>query len=132
MEVDNVFKIAATEPRVRGFLAERGWVSDGEDDEMEMDSYRNKKTGRRVCMEDISDGFPVTLVIGELSLSEFSEMARSLTPEIRLLEVDSSWEGQATTIVVAMTEAHVREMFGKRTRMREVPASVSGLRTSPR
>ena len=127
MEVDNVFKIAATEPRVRGFLAERGWVSDGKDDEMDMDSYRNKKTGKRVCLEDISEGFPVTLLIGEISLSEFNEMARSLTPEIRLLEVDSSWEGEATTIVVAMTEAQVREMFGKRTRMRALLLAPQGV-----
>jgi hypothetical protein len=44
-----------------------------------------------------------------------------LTPGIKLLEVESSWEGKATTIVVAMTEDQVKDMFGRRTRMKQVP-----------
>jgi len=122
LEVDNVFKIAATDSRVREFLVEGGWEFQGEDKEMEMDSYRNRKTGKRVCVEDIGDSFPVTFLIGEFSLAEFSDMARCLTPELRLLEVDSSWEGEATKIVVAMSEEQVRDMFGRRTKMRELPA----------
>ena len=59
--------------------------------------------------------------MGELSLAEFSVIAGSITPEIRLLEVDSSWEGKPTTIVVAMTEEQVRNMFGRRTKMRQLP-----------
>jgi hypothetical protein len=82
------------------------------DEEMEMDSFRNKKTGKKVFVEDISEDFPVTFLMGELSVLEFSIIASELTPEIQLLEVDSSWEGKPTTIVVAMTEEQVRNMFG--------------------
>lgn len=121
MEIENVFKIATTGSRVREYLTGRGWEFQGKDDEMEMDSYRNKKTGRRLCIEDISEDFPVTLVMGELGPTEFSDIASSLTPEIGLLEVDSSWEGRPTTIVVAMTEEQVEDMFGKGTRMRRLP-----------
>jgi hypothetical protein len=59
--------------------------------------------------------------MGELSVPEFSIFASELTPEIQLLEVDSSWEGKPTTIVVAMTEEQVRNMFGRRTKMRKLP-----------
>ena len=88
---------------------------------MEMDAYRNKKTGKRLCLEDISDGYPLTFLIGELSLEEFSGMARHLTPDLKLLEVHSSWEGEPTTIVVAMTVEQVKDMWGKRVKMRELP-----------
>ena len=121
MEVENVYKIATSCPRVRESLARRGWEPQGEDEEMEMDSFRNKKTGRRLCIEDISENFPVTLLLGELTPLEFSDIARELVPAIRLLEVESSWEGEPTTITVAMTESQVRDMFGRRTRMRELP-----------
>jgi hypothetical protein len=87
---------------------------------MEMDSFRNKKTGKKVFVEDISEDFPVTFLMGELSVLEFSIIASELTPEIQLLEVDSSWEGKPTTIVVAMTEEQVRNMFGRRTKMRKL------------
>ncbi len=87
-----------------------------------MDSFRNKKTGKRVFVEDISEDFPVTFLMGELSALEFSIFASELTPEIQLLEVDSSWEGKPTTIVVAMTEEQVRNMFGRRTKMRKLAA----------
>ena len=127
MEVDNVFKIAATDSKVRRYLEESGWESQGEDKEMEMDAYANKKTGKRVCIEDIGDSFPVTFLIGEFSLAEFSDMARRLTPGIKLLEVDSSWEGEATKIVVAMSVEQVRDMFGRRAKMREIP-TVKGAR----
>ena len=119
MEVENVFKIAATYPSVREFLLGEGWEFQGKDEEM--DSFRNKKTGKQLCAEDISEDFPVTFLMGEISLSEFGNLADRLTPGIRLLEVDSSWEGEATTIVVAMTEEQVRSMFGRRTRMRQLP-----------
>ena len=121
MESRNVFKIATTDSKVREFLSSKGWEFQGKDEEMEMDSYRYKKTGKRLFIEDISEDFPVTFLMGELSLAEFSRIARNLTPEIRLLEVDSSWEGRPTTIVVAMTEEQVRSMFGKRTKMRQLP-----------
>ena len=85
-----------------------------------MDSFRNKKTGKKVFVEDISDGFPVTFLMGELTVLEFSTIACELTPEIQLLEVDSSWEGKSTTIVVAMTEEQVSNMFGRRTKMRKL------------
>jgi len=114
-----VFKIAATYSRVREFLATEGWEFQGEDEEM--DSFRNNRTGKRLYIEDISENFPVTFLMGELSLREFNGMARRLVPGINLLEVDSSWEGKATTIVVAMTEEQVRGMFGRRTKMRPLP-----------
>ena len=118
MEEENVFKIAATYSRVRELLTGEGWEIQGKDEEM--DTFRNKKTGRRLCIEDISENFPVTFLMGDLSLAEFTHIARRLTPEIKLLEVDSSWEGKPTTIVVAMTEEQVKDMFGKRTRMRQL------------
>ena len=121
LEVENVFKIATAYSRVSEFLASRGWESQGKDAEMEMDSFRHRKTRKQVCAEDISEDFPVTLLIGELGLGEFSELARTLTPEIGLLEVASSWEGEPTTVVVAMTEEQVRSVFGRRTKMRKLP-----------
>ena len=120
MEAENVFKIAVTYSRVCEFMNNNGWEFQGKDEEMEMDSFRNKKTGRKVFVEDISEDFPVTFLMGELSVQEFSIIARELTPEIQLLEVDSSWEGKPTTIVVAMTEEQVRNMFGRRTKMRKL------------
>ena len=122
LEVENVFKIATAYSRVREFLTSNGWEFQGKDEEMEMDSLRNKKTGKKLFVEDISDDFPVTFLMGELSVAEFSDIARQLTPKINLLEVDSSWEGKPTTIVVEMTEEQVRSMFGRRTRMRELKA----------
>jgi hypothetical protein len=116
----NVFKIAIIYSRVREFLTSNSWEFQGKDEEMEMDSFRNKKTGKRVFVEDISEDFPVTFLMGELSVSEFSIIASELTPDIPLLEVDSSWEGKPTTIVVAMTEEQVRNMFGRRTKMRKL------------
>ncbi|MGA2663403.1 MAG: hypothetical protein ABSF83_00460 [Nitrososphaerales archaeon] len=116
MEVDNVFKIAAPYSRVRDSLTSRGWGFQGEDEEMEMDSFRNKKTGKELLVEDISDDFPVTFLMGELTVAEFSDIAGALTPEIELLEVDSSWEGKPTTVVVAMTDEQVTSMFGRRTK----------------
>ncbi len=125
MEVENVFKIATTYSRVRTFLTGEGWRFQGKDEEMEMDSFKNEKTGRRLCVEDISEDFPVTFLMGEVSLAEFSEIARRLTPQVRLLEVDSSWEGEPTTIVVAMTEEQVRDMFGRRARFRRLSPEVA-------
>jgi hypothetical protein len=120
LKAENVFKIAMTVSRVREFLASKGWEFQGKDEEMEMDSFRNKKTGKKVFFEDISEDFPVTFLMGELSVPEFSIIAGELTPEIQLLEVDSSWEGKPTTIVVAMTKDQVRNMFGRRTKMRKL------------
>ena len=120
LEVENVFKIAVTFSRVREFLTGKGWELQGKDEEMEMDSFRNKRTGQKVLVEDISEDFPVTFLMGELSVPEFSFIASELTPEIQLLEVDSSWEGKSTTIVVAMTEEQVKNMFGRRTKMRKL------------
>ena len=120
LEVENVFKIATTYSRVREFLTSKSWEFQGKDKEMEMDSLRNKKTGKKLLVEDISEGFPVTFLMGELTVAEFSDIAVGLTPEIELLEVDSSWEGNPTTIVVAMTEEQVRNMFGRRTKMRKL------------
>ena len=120
MEIENVFKIAMTYSRVRGFLTSKSWEFQGKDEEMEMDSFTNKKTGKKVFVEDISEDFSVTFLMGDLSVPEFSVIAGELTPEIQLLEVDSSWEGKPTTIVVAMTEEQVRNMFGRRTKMRKL------------
>jgi hypothetical protein len=119
LEIENVFKIAITCSRVREFLTSKSWEFQGKDEQMEMDSFRNKKTGKKVFVEDISEDFPVTLIMGELSVPEFSNIASELTPEIQLLEVDSSWEGKPTTIVVAMKEEQVRNMFGRGTKMRK-------------
>jgi hypothetical protein len=119
-EDEKVFKIAVTWCRVREFLTSKGWEFQGKDEEMEMDLFRNKKTWQKVFVEDISEGFPVTFIMGELSVPEFSLIASELTPEIQLLEVDSSWEGKPKTIVVAMTEEQVRNMFGRRTKMRKL------------
>ena len=123
MEEGNVFKIAVNDARVREYLTTRGWESCGDDKEMEMDPYRNKKTGRLLFIEDISEDFPVTFLMGELSLVEFGKIARDLTPEVNILEVESSWEGKPTTIVVAMSEDQVRSMFGRRTKMRQLPVN---------
>jgi hypothetical protein len=120
LEAENVFKIATTNSRVREFLTSKNWEFQGKDEEMEMDSFRNEKTGKKLFVEDISEDFPVTFLMGELSVAEFSIIASELTPEIELLEVDSSWEGKPTTIVVAMTEEQVRSMFGRRTKMRKL------------
>ncbi len=119
LEAENVFKIEASYLRVRGFLTSKGWEFQGKDEEM--DSFKNKRTGKELCAEDISQDFPVTFLMGELSLPEFNDMARRLTPDVRLLEVDSSWDGEPTTVVVAMTEEQVRGMFGRRTKMRQLP-----------
>ena len=121
MAVENVFKIATTDSRVRSFLTRKGWEFQGKDEEMDMDSFRNKKTGRKLFVEDISEDFPVTFLMGELGITEFRDIAGELTPGIDLMEVDSSWEGKPTTIVVAMTEEQVRDMFGRRTKMRPFP-----------
>jgi hypothetical protein len=120
LEVENVFKIATTYSRVRKFLTSKGWKFQGKDEETEMDSFRNEKTGNKLFVEDISEDFPVTFLMGEFSVVEFSIIANELTPEIQLLEVDSSWEGEPTTIVVAMTEEQVRNMFGTRAKMRKL------------
>ncbi len=121
MKTENVFKIAVTYSRVREFLSSKGWEFQGKDEEMEeMDSFSHKKTGKKVFVEDISEAFPVTFLMGELSVSEFSTIAGELTPEIELLEVESSWEGEPTTVVVAMTEEQVRNMFGRRPKMRKL------------
>ncbi len=120
MKAKNVFKIAMTYSIVREFLISKSWEFQGKDEEMEMDSFRNRKTGKKVFVEDISEDFAVTFLMGELSVTEFSIIASELTSEIQLLEVDSSWEGKPTTIVVAMTEEQVRNMFGRRTKMRKL------------
>ena len=120
MEVENVFKIAVTYSRVREFLTGKGWEFQGKDEEMEMDSFRNGKTGKKLFVEDISEDFPVTFLMGELSVAEFNNIANELTPEINLLQVESSWEGKRTTVVVAMTEEQVRNIFGTRTKMRKL------------
>jgi len=120
MEVQDVFKIAVTYSKVRESLKGKGWEFQVNDAETEMDSFRNKKTGKKLFAEDISEDFAVTFLMGELSLAEFGDIASALTPGIKLLEVESSWEGKPTTIVVAMTEEQVRNMFGRRTRMKEI------------
>jgi hypothetical protein len=129
LEAENVFKIATAHSRVREFLTAKHWEFQGKDEEMEMDSFRNKKTGRKLFIEDISEDFPVTFLMGELSLAEFSSIAGELTPEISLLEVESSWEGEPTKIVVAMTEEQVRNMFGRRTKMRKLVVPRTGPQT---
>ena len=67
LEVANVFKIATTYSRVREFLTSESWEFQGKDKETEMDSFRNKKTGKKLLVEDISDDFPVTFLMGELT-----------------------------------------------------------------
>lgn len=119
MGEENVFKIAATYSRVRELLASEGWEFQGKDEEM--DSFRNRESGRELCIEDISEDFAVTFLMGEIGLSEFGDIARKLAPGKKLLEVGSSWEGKPTTIVVAMTEDQVRDMFGRGTKMKRLP-----------
>ena len=134
LKVETVFKIAITYSRVREFLTSKSWEFQGKDEEMEMYSFRNKETGKKVFVEDISEEFPVTFLMGELSVPEFSIIASELTPEIQLLEVASSWEGKPTIIVVAMTEEQVRNMFGRRTKMRKLAvhrAAGLGLKHQP-
>ena len=127
MEVENVFKIATTYSRFREYLTSKSWEFQGKDEEMEMDSFRNKKTGKKLFAEDISEEFPVTFLMGELGVAEFGSIASVLTPGIELLEVDSSWEGEPTTIVVAMTVDQVRTMFGRRTKMRKLSVDSAAL-----
>jgi len=120
LEVKNVFKIAIACSKVREFLTSKDWEFQEKDEEMEMDLFRNKKTGKKMFAVDISEDFPVTFLMGELSLREFSIIAFELTPEIPLLEVDSSWEGKPTAIVVAMTEEQVTNMWGRRMKTRKL------------
>lgn len=120
LEEKNVFKIAIANSKVREFLTGKRWEFLGKDEEMEMDLFTNKKTGKKVFVEDISEDFPVTFLMGELSLEEFRTIAGELTPEIQLLEVDSSWEGKPTTIVVAMTEDQVTDMWGRKMKTRKL------------
>lgn len=123
---ESVFKVAAACPRVREVLEAKGWEFQGEDDEMDL--FTDKETGRRLYVEDISEDFPVTFLMGELGLAEFREIAHRLAPGVELLEVESSWEGRPTTIVVAMTPSQVKGMFGRRTRMRPLPAAYAASR----
>ena len=91
-------------------------------------TFKNKKTGQELFIEDISEDFPVTFLMGEISVEEFRDIAVRLTPKIDLLEVDSSWEGKPTTIVVAMMEEQVRDMFGRRTKMRKLAVQAAASR----
>ncbi len=75
MKAENVYKIAMTYSKVRELLTSKSWEFQGKDEEMEMDSFKNKKTGKKVFVEDISEDFPVTFLMGELSLPEFSIIA---------------------------------------------------------
>ena len=118
---ENVFKIATADSRVRQYLTTHGWEFCGIAEEEGMDSYREKRTGKLLFIEDISDDFPVTFLMGEVSVAEFRRIAQCLTPELGLLEVESAWEGRRTTIVVAMSEEQVRSMFGRRTKMKRLP-----------
>ena len=121
---ENVFKIAAAYSKVREFLTSSGWEYTRKDQKMEMDLFTHKRTGKKLLVEDISDDFPVTFLMGELSVEEFGEIAKRLTPEIEILEVDSRWEGRPTTVMVAMTEEQTRSMFfGRRTKMRRLEVS---------
>ena len=129
LEADNVFKIAAGYSRVSDYLASEGWEFQGKDEEMEMDSFKDKKTEKRLFVEDISEDFPVTFLMGQLSVEEFRDIASRLTPETELLEVGSSWDGKPTTIVVAMTKDQVRRMFGRRTKMRKLAVRRPALQT---
>ena len=123
---ENVFKIATTYSKVREFLTSKCWEYQRKDKKMEMDLFINKKTGKKLLVEDISDDFPVTFLMGELSVEDFSEIARRLTPEIDILEVDSRWDGKPTIVVVAMTEAQVRKIFfGNRTKMRRLEVRIA-------
>ena len=120
MKTESVFKIAIADVKVREYLSARGWEFRGSDNETELDAYEEGKTGRVLYIEDISEDFPVTFLMGQLSLVEFRRIARDLAPGVKLLEVGSSWEGKPTTIVVAMSEAQVKKMFGSRTMMKPV------------
>ena len=123
---ENVFKIATTYSKVREFLTSKCWEYQRKDKKMEMDLFINKKTGKKLLVEDISDDFPVTFLMGELSVEDFSEIARRLTPVIDILEVDSCWDGKPTIVVVAMTEARVRKIFfGNRTKMRRLEVRIA-------
>jgi hypothetical protein len=46
LKAECVFKIAVPCSRVREFLASKGWEFQGKDEEMEMASFRNKKSGK--------------------------------------------------------------------------------------
>ena len=123
LEEDGVFKIAASYPKVRDFLTSEAWEFQGRDPGTEMNWFKQRKAAKELFVEDISDDFAVTFLMGDMSLEEFGQMASRLTPEIELLEVDSSWEGKPTTIVVAMTEDQVKRMFGRRAKMRKLVSS---------
>jgi len=126
---DNVFKIATTSSKVHEFLTSKGWDFQGKDEEMDL--FEDGTTGRKLLVEDISDDFPVTFLMGELGFTEFGAMANGLTPEAELWEVGSSWEGKPTTIVVAMAAEQVRNMFGKRTKMRKLAPRARSARVAP-
>jgi hypothetical protein len=62
--VENVFKIAIAYSKVREYLTGKDWEFQGKNEETEMDSFRNRKTGKRLLVEDISEDFPVTFLMG--------------------------------------------------------------------
>ena len=62
-----LFKIAIAYSRVLEFLKSNGWEFQGKNAEMEMDSFKNKKTGKKVFAEDISEDFPVTFLMASLA-----------------------------------------------------------------
>lgn len=126
----NVFKISVEDGRVRKFLERRGWENQGKDIEMEMDSYKNKITGKKVYVEDISDSFPVTFLMGDFTTGEFCNIAHALVPRMKLMEVKGRWEGRPTNVVVAMTVEQVMDVFGKKTKMRELAVDGTELTTN--
>ena len=57
LKAENVFKIAVTYSRVREFLTSKSWEFQGKDEEMEMDSFRNMKTGQEGVRRGHFGGF---------------------------------------------------------------------------
>ena len=57
LKAENVFKIAVPYSRVREFLTTKSWEFLGKDEEMEMDSFRDKKTGKKVFVRTFRKSF---------------------------------------------------------------------------
>jgi hypothetical protein len=67
-----------------------------------MDSFTNKKTEKKVLVEDISEEFPMTFLMGELSNPKFSihrdQIAVGLPSQ--LLSTSSNWLSGVNSLAI--------------------------------
>ena len=85
MKAENVFKIAMTYSRVLEFLTSKGWKFQGKDEEMEMDLFRNKRTGKKLFVEDGERAFPGNGKPRDAELAELRKENKNLREERDIL-----------------------------------------------